>query len=61
MQQAPLHEPFHLQPDAGVDEAVKIPVGMFERERIRVDEMLGDEEVDFWRERCERRAGPFSY
>jgi hypothetical protein len=51
MQQAPLHEPFHFQPDAGVDEAVKVPAGVFERERIGVNEMLGDEEVDFWRER----------
>lgn len=59
MQQAPLHEPFHFQPHAGVDEAVKMPAGVFEGERIGVDEMLGDEEVDLGWERCERWAGPF--
>ena len=56
VQQAALHEPRHLETDARVDELVKMAARVLEGERVRVDEVLGDEEVDFGGEAGE---GPF--
>jgi len=50
VQQPPLHEPFHLELHARVDELVEVPVRVSERQRIGVDEMARDEKVDLGRQ-----------
>ena len=58
MQAAALDEPVHLQPDAGVDERVEVAAGVLEGEGVRVDQVLGDHEVELRREVEECGAGP---
>jgi hypothetical protein len=47
VQAATLDEPLDLEADASVDEVVKVAVGVFERQGVRVDEVVGDEQVEF--------------
>jgi hypothetical protein len=58
VQQPPLHEPVYLELDARVDKVVEVAVGVFERQRIGIGEMFGDEEVDLGRQGGEGRFGP---
>jgi len=55
VQQAALHQPLDLEAHARVDEQVEVAARVLERERVRVDEVVGDEQVDLGRERRERR------
>lgn len=47
VQPAALADPAHLELDAGLDERVEVEVGVFERESVRVGQLVDDEEEHF--------------
>jgi hypothetical protein len=53
MQAPPLNQPFDLKIHTGINQAVKIPVRMFERQCVGIGEVLSNEEMEFGRERHE--------
>lgn len=54
MQAPALDKPLHLEVDAGIDEAVEIPAGVLEGERVGIDQKLCDLQMDFCRQAEER-------
>jgi hypothetical protein len=50
-------EPGDLEPDAGIDETVKVAGGVLEGEGVGVGEVGGDEEVEFCGEGVEGGEG----
>lgn len=56
METSALHEPLDFEVDACVDERVEVGVGVFQGQSVRVDEHLGDGEMDLGGQRHEGEA-----
>lgn len=53
MKHAALHQPLNLESYARVNEVVEVAAGVFQREGVGIDELLGNEKVDFCGQICE--------
>ncbi len=59
VQAATLQQPRHFELDVGAHQAAKVLAGVLERQRVGVDEVLRDGEVNFGRQRHELQGGCF--
>ena len=54
MEAAALNQPVNFEAHSCVDHAVEVAICVFERQGVRIYELLGNHNVDFWRKGVER-------